>query len=161
MRATSIFTTIAALAVCIRGRGAEDVARAAAYEIGSGRAIGREGYRVAPGVSARLMKSRTDTIRAPPNCPRRRRSLSSLTMKSDFAVAAHSRMRLSSGSSLITCSLSFGETITERQQLFSGLLEHVPVCTRPTGTYRPARGWSRPLSRPKCRYERFQPARGR
>ena len=61
-------------------------------------------------VSASLMKSRIDTIRELPKCPRRSKSLSSLTMKSDLAVAAHSRMRSSSESSLTTCSVSVGET---------------------------------------------------
>src|ERR1017187_1856586 len=51
-----------------------------------------------------------DTIRAFPNCPSRSKSLSSLTMKSDFARSAHSRIRLSSGSSLMTLSLAVGIT---------------------------------------------------
>src|ERR1019366_6436074 len=46
----------------------------------------------------------------PPNCPSRSKSLSSLTMKSDFARSAHSRIRLSSGSSLMTLSLAVGIT---------------------------------------------------
>ena len=61
-------------------------------------------------VSVRLMKSRIDTIRESPNCLRRSKSLSSLTMKSDLAVAAHSRMRSSSGSSLMICRVSVGDT---------------------------------------------------
>src|ERR1039458_10331451 len=63
-----------------------------------------------PGVSANFTKSRMDTIRAFPNCPSRSKSLSSLTMKSDFARSAHSRIRLSSGSSLMTLSLAVGIT---------------------------------------------------
>src|ERR1035441_2292285 len=67
-------------------------------------------YYAGPGVSANFTKSRMDTIRAFPNCPSRSKSLSSLTMKSDFARSAHSRIRLSSGSSLMTLSLAVGIT---------------------------------------------------
>ena len=67
-------------------------------------------HRPGPAVTANFTKSLMQTIRAFPNCPRRSRSLSSLTMKSEFAAAAHSRIRLSSGSSSMIYRVSVGVT---------------------------------------------------
>jgi len=52
------------------------------------------------------------TIRALPNCPIRSRSWSSVTIQSDFAAAARSSMRSSSGSSLRALTAAAGDTVT-------------------------------------------------
>src|ERR1017187_9157239 len=85
-----------------------------------------------------------DTIRAFPNCPSRSKSLSSLTMKSDFARSAHSRIRLSSGSSLMTLSLAVG--ITRFVSLANLPRESCSISPPTTRTCRATHEWCR-----KCR----------
>src|ERR1039457_2896263 len=91
-----------------------------------------------------------DTIRAFPNCPSRSKSLSSLTMKSDFARSPHSRIRLSSGSSLMTLSLAVGITrfVSLVSQLATRIVQHIPPTTR---TCRATHAWFRPEWCRKCR----------
>src|ERR1039457_4829815 len=85
----------------------------------------------------------------PPNCPSRSKSLSSLTMKSDFARSAHSRIRLSSGSSLMTLSLAVG--ITRFVSLANLPRESCSISPPTTRTCRATHAWFRPEWCRKCR----------